>query len=50
MELTKIKDKRSGAIRLVKNSLASDFIGTGRFEEVKEKKPIHKDTKIEDKK
>lgn len=32
MELIKIKDRTNGAIRTVKKSLASDYIGTGKFE------------------
>ena len=40
----KIKDKKTGAIKEVKKSLAADFIGTGKFvlvvdEEEKESKP-----------
>lgn len=34
----KIKDKKTGAIYEVKKSLASDYIGTGDFELVKEEK------------
>lgn len=33
----KIKDIKTGAITEVKKSLADDFIGTGKFELVKEK-------------
>lgn len=40
MEKVKIRDKRTGAIKEVKKTLASDFIGTGNFELVEEvKKP-----------
>lgn len=38
MELVKIKDKSNGAIITVKKSLASDYIGTGKFEIYKEEK------------
>lgn len=31
MEKIKIKDKNTGAIKEVKKSLASDYIGTGKF-------------------
>lgn len=42
MDLIKIKDKKTGAVIEVKNVLASDYIGTGRFEIFKEdkKKPV----------
>lgn len=36
MDKIKIKNINTGAIILVKNELASDFIGTGIFEIVKE--------------
>lgn len=40
-ERVKIKDIKTGAIKLVKKSLASDFIGTKKFVLVEEnKKPI----------
>lgn len=32
METVKIIDKKTGAVKTVKKSLASDFIGTGKFE------------------
>ncbi len=32
METVKIKDVRNGVVKEVKKSLASDYIGTGRFE------------------
>lgn len=32
MEKVKIKDKKTGAVKEVNKSLASDYIGTGRFE------------------
>lgn len=35
MEMVKIKDKKTGAVKEVKKSLAGDFIGTGNFELVK---------------
>lgn len=38
METVKIKDKKTGAIKTVKKSLASDYIGTGKFELVNEEK------------
>lgn len=37
MDKVKIKDKKTGAIKEVKKSLAGDFIGTGNFELVPEK-------------
>lgn len=37
METVKIKDINNGVVKEVKKSLASDFIGTGRFELVVEK-------------
>lgn len=40
MEKVKIKDIKTGAIKDVKKSLAGDFIGTGKFELVEEKKQI----------
>jgi len=51
MELVKIKDKTNGAVIEVKKSLASDYIGTGKYipildkNEVKE--PEKKPEKIE---
>ena len=36
MEMVKIKDVKTGAIKEVRKSLASDYIGTGRFELLKE--------------
>ena len=38
METVKIKDKKTGAIKEVKKSLAGDYIGTGKFELVDNKK------------
>jgi len=38
MDKVKIKDKKTGAIKEVKKSLAGDFIGTGKFVLVEEKK------------
>ena len=37
MELVKIKDVKTGAIKEVKKSLAGDYIGTGKFVLVEEK-------------
>lgn len=36
MEKVKIKNVKTGAIEEVKKTLASDYVGTGRFELVKE--------------
>lgn len=38
MDKVKIKDKATGAIKEVKKSLAGDYVGTGKFELVEEKK------------
>jgi hypothetical protein len=38
MQTVKIKDKKTGAVKTVKKSLASDYIGTGKFE-------LHKEVK-----
>lgn len=38
MEKVKIKDKKTGAIKEVKKSLAGDYVGTGKFVLVNEKK------------
>jgi len=38
MEKVKIKNVKTGAIEEVNKSLASDYIGTGRFELYEEKK------------
>lgn len=38
METIKIKDVKTGAIKEVKKSLASDYVGTGKFEIYKEEK------------
>lgn len=43
----KVKDKRTGTIYEVKKSLASDYVGTGNFElvkDVKEEKNEKKNT------
>ena len=40
MEKVKIKDKKTGAIKEVKKSLAGDFIGTGKFVLVEEEKKV----------
>lgn len=38
METVKIKDVKTGVVKEVKKTLASDYIGTGRFEVLKEEK------------
>jgi len=38
METVKIKSKKTGAVKEVKKSLAGDFIGTGEFVLVEDKK------------
>lgn len=38
METIKIKDVKTGAVKEVKKSLASDYVGTGKFEIYKEEK------------
>ena len=45
MELVKLKDKTNGAVIEVKKSLAADYIGTGRFEIAKDKKPVVEEAK-----
>jgi hypothetical protein len=42
MDKIKIKDKKTGAIKEVNKALADDFIGTGEFELVEEKKASEK--------
>ena len=42
MELVKIKDKTNGAVIEVKKSLASDYIGTGKYVVVVSDKEIKK--------
>lgn len=37
MEKVKIKDKKTGAIKEVKKSLAGDYVGTGKFTLVENK-------------
>ena len=37
MDKVKIVDKKTGAVKEVKKSLASDYIGTGKFEVYKQK-------------
>lgn len=37
MEKVKIKDVKTGAIKEVKKSLASDYVGTGKFALVEDK-------------
>lgn len=47
MARVKIKDVKTGAVKEVEKSLASDFIGTGKFklyEEKKEKTPFAEET------
>ena len=44
MEIVKIKDKSNGAIIEVKKSLASDYIGTGKYVAVVEEKEVQKAT------
>lgn len=44
MEVIKLKDKSNGAIIEVKKSLASDYIGTGKYVAVVEEKEIVKAT------
>ena len=38
MARVKVKDIKTGAVKEVEKSLASDFIGTGKFELYEEKK------------
>ncbi len=40
METVKVRDVNNGVVKEVKKSLAGDYIGTGRFELVTEKKEI----------
>ena len=42
METVKIINKKNGVIKTVKKSLASDYIGTGKFEMYVEKKQTEK--------
>ena len=49
METVKIKYKKTGAMKTVKKSLASDYVGTGNFEIVKEEKKTSKFTLPEEK-
>lgn len=42
MEKVKIKDIKTGAIKEVKKSLAGDYVGTGKFALVEEKKEVKK--------
>lgn len=52
METVKIKDKRTDAVKIVKKSLASDYVGTGNFvivEDVKPSKITLKEVKSEEK-
>jgi hypothetical protein len=44
MEMVKIKDIKTGVIKEVRKSLASDYIGTGRFEFLKDNKKPNKFT------
>lgn len=43
METIKIVDKKTGAIKEVKKSLADDYIGTGKFTLYVEVKEVKKD-------
>ena len=45
MNKVKIKDKKTGAIKEVKKTLASDYVGTGKFELVKNEKKVTFTTK-----
>jgi len=47
METVKIKDVNNGVVKEVKKSLASDYIGTGRFKLVVEKPTATKTNKFE---
>lgn len=38
MDKVKVRDKKTGATKEVKKSLAADYIGTGKFELVEDKK------------
>lgn len=38
METVKVKDKSTGAVKEIKKSLAGDYIGTGKFVIVEDKK------------
>lgn len=38
METVKIKDKKTGAVKEIKKSLAGDYVGTGKFILFEEKK------------
>lgn len=42
METVKIKDKRTDAVKIVKKSLASDYVGTGNFVIVEDEKKTSK--------
>ena len=46
MEKVKIIDKKTGAVKEVKKSLASDYIGTGKFELYQEPVEKKKDFKF----
>lgn len=45
MGTVKIKDKKTGAVKVVKKALASDYIGTGKFVlvETEKKQTIHEE-------
>ena len=47
MEKVKVKDIKTGAVKEVNKTLASDYVGTGRFELYKEKEKKEA-TKIND--
>ena len=38
MEKVKVKDKVTGAVKEIKKSLAADYVGTGKFTLLEEKK------------
>lgn len=38
METVKVKDKKTGAVKEIKKSLAGDYVGTGNFVLFEEKK------------
>lgn len=38
METVKVKDKKTGAVKEIKKSLAGDYVGTGKFILVEDKK------------
>lgn len=50
MDKVKIKDKRTGATKEVKKSLAGDFVGTGNFVLIENKKAEEMPTSFSSKK